>query len=127
MPSLTINRVVLSGYLAKDPEPRSLPSGTSVCDIRIACKATGRHADGDFYEKPNYFDVSVYGTHAENVNRYMRKASRVAIAGGLEWRRWETSDQQIRQAVSVVADTVQFLDFPRQPSGKIAFVERADP
>ncbi len=48
MPSLTINRVVLSGYLAKDPELRSLPSGTSVCDIRIACNATRRDADGDF-------------------------------------------------------------------------------
>jgi single-strand DNA-binding protein len=112
MPSLTINRVVLSGYLAKDPELRSLPSGTSVCDIRIACIATRRDADGDFYEKPNYFDVSVYGAQAKNVSSYTCKASRVAITGGLEWRRWETSDQQIRQAVSVAADTVQFLDFP---------------
>jgi len=52
----------------------------------------------------------VYGAAAESVSRFMRKGSRVAIDGRLEWREWETSDQQRRQAVSIVADTVQFLD-----------------
>ena len=54
--------------------------------------------------------MSVYGGAAESVSRYMRKGSRVAIDGRLEWREWETSEQQKRQAVSIVADTVQFLD-----------------
>jgi single-strand DNA-binding protein len=42
----------------------------------------------------------------------MRKGSRVAVDGRLEWREWETSEQQKRQAVSIVAETVQFLDTP---------------
>ena len=42
----------------------------------------------------------------------MSKGSRVAIDGRLEWREWESSDGQKRQAVSIVADTVQFLDSP---------------
>ncbi len=56
--------------------------------------------------------MSVFGAAAENVSRYTRKGSRVAIDGRLEWREWETPDQQKRQAVSVVADTVLFLDRP---------------
>jgi single-strand DNA-binding protein len=112
MAYFSINRVVLVGRLTRDPELRGLPSGVSVCGLRIACSSSRRDAEGDYHERPNYFDVSVYGGAAENVSRYMRKGSRVAIDGRLEWREWETAEQQKRQAVSIVAETVQFLDTP---------------
>ncbi|MGA8365500.1 MAG: single-stranded DNA-binding protein [Solirubrobacteraceae bacterium] len=112
MAYFSINRVVLVGRLTRDPELRSLPSGASVCGLRIACSSSRKDAEGDYHERPNYFDVSVYGGSAESVNRYMRKGSRVAIDGRLEWREWETAEQQKRQAVSIVAETVQFLDTP---------------
>jgi len=115
--SYSINRVVLVGRLTRDPELRALPSGTSVCSLRIACNSSRREADGDFAERPNYFDVSVYGAAGESVSHYMRRGSRVAIDGRLEWREWETAEQQKRQAVSIVADTVQFLDSPGERSG----------
>jgi len=63
-------------------------------------------------QKPNFFDVSVFGGAAETVERYTRKGSKVAIDGRLEWREWETDEQQRRQAVSIVADSVEFLDGP---------------
>jgi single-strand DNA-binding protein len=110
--SYTINRVVLVGRLTRDPELRALPSGSSVCSLRIACNSSRRDSEGNFSEKPNFFDVSVYGAAADSVEQYMCKGSRVGVDGRLEWREWETSDQQRRQAVSVVADTVQFLDNP---------------
>jgi single-strand DNA-binding protein len=112
MAYFSINRVVLVGRLTRDPELRSLPSGLSVCGLRIACSSSRRDAEGDYHERPNFFDVSVYGGSAESVSRYMRKGSRVAVDGRLEWREWETSEQQKRQAVSIVAETVQFLDTP---------------
>lgn len=112
MSYFSINRVVLVGRLTRDPELRGLPSGVSVCGLRIACSSSRKDAEGDYREKPNFFDVSVYGSSAESVSRYMRKGSRVAIDGRLEWREWETPEQQKRQAVSIVADTVQFLDSP---------------
>lgn len=110
MPSFQINRVVLIGRLTRDPELRALASGASVCSLRIACNSSRKDPDGSYSERPNYFDVSVFGPAAENVEQYTRRGSRVGIDGRLEWREWETSDQQKRQAVSVVADTVQFLD-----------------
>jgi single-strand DNA-binding protein len=114
VPYSNLNRVVLIGRLTRDPELRGLPSGTSVCSLRIACNSSRRERDGDGYtERPNYFDVSVFGPAAENVSTYVRRGSRVGIDGRLEWREWETDDQHKRQAVSIVADTVQFLDSPR--------------
>jgi len=113
----TINRVVLIGRLTRDPELRSTPSGTSVCGLRIACNSSHREPSGDYVERPNYFDVSVFGGPAESVADHMRKGSRVAIDGRLAWREWETSDEQRRQAVSVIADTVQFLDRPGDRDG----------
>jgi len=117
MSSFTINRVVLVGRLTRDPELRALPSGLSVCGIRVACNSTRRDSEGDYHEKPNYFDVSVFGAAADNVGRYTRKGRRVAIDGRLEWREWESSEQQKRQTVSIVADTVLFLDSPGERRG----------
>jgi single-strand DNA-binding protein len=112
-----INRVVLIGRLTRDPELRATPSGTSVCSLRIACNAKRRDSDGELVEKPNFFDVSVFGAPAESVSNYMRRGSRVGVDGRLEWREWETAEQEKRQAVSIVADTVQFLDSPRGELG----------
>jgi single-strand DNA-binding protein len=108
----SINRVVLVGRLTRDPELRELPSGHGVCNLRIACNGIRRDADGEYHERPHFFDVATFGPLAENVARYMRRGCRVAIDGRLEWREWETAEQQKRQAVSVVAETVQFLDRP---------------
>jgi single-strand DNA-binding protein len=123
MSCFTINRVVLVGRLTKDPELRALPSGLSVCGLRVACNSARRDAEGDFQEKPNFFDVSVYGASAENVSRYTRKGSRIAIDGRLEWREWETAELQKREAVSVVADTVLFLDSPGEQRGASELVD----
>jgi single-strand DNA-binding protein len=116
MSSFTINHVVLVGRLTKDPEMRPLTSGSSVCGLRIACNAARRDADGNFQEQPNFFDVDVFGASAKNVNRYTRKGSRVAIDGRLQWREWETPGGEKRQAVSIVAETVLFLDGPGERS-----------
>ncbi len=105
------NRVVLVGRLTRDPELRALASGQSVCSLRIA--SNGLRKAGDAYEeRPGYFDVSVFGAQGENVDRYLRKGSRVAVDGRLEWSEWQTSDQQKRQAVNIVANSIQFLDTP---------------
>jgi single-strand DNA-binding protein len=116
MSYFSINRVVLVGRLTRDPELRALPSGSSVCSLRVACNSTRRDDEGEYQERPNFFDVNVYRASAESVSRYLRRGSRLAVDGRLEWREWETADQQKRQAVSIVADTVEFLDNPGERS-----------
>jgi single-strand DNA-binding protein len=123
MSYFNVNRSILVGRLTRDPELRCLPSGVNVCGLRVACSSSRRDADGERREKRNFFDVVVYGPSAESVSRYTRKGSRVAVDGRLDWREWETADQQRREAVSIVADTVQFLD---GASGRSGTAEQGD-
>jgi single-strand DNA-binding protein len=105
-----INRVVLVGNLTKDPELRHTPSGTAVCSLRLAVNTRRKDsATGEWTEKPNYFDITVWGNQGESCAQYLAKGRPVAVDGRLEWREWESQDGSKRQAVEVVADTVQFL------------------
>ena len=106
-----INRVVLVGNLTRDPELRSLNGGNSVCKLRIAVNTRRKDgATGQWTEKPNYFDVTVWGQQGENCATYLQKGRPVAIDGRLEWREWEAQDGSgKRQAVEIIADSVQFL------------------
>jgi single-strand DNA-binding protein len=106
----TINRVVIVGNLTRDPELRATPAGTSVCRLRVACSTSWRNKEtGEIDERPNYFDVSVFGASAEACARFLAKGRPVAVDGRLEWHEWETPQGERRQAVGVVADSVQFL------------------
>jgi len=110
MSATNINRVVLTGNLTRDPELRSTPSGTSVCGLRVACNTRRKDASGQWTDKPNFFDVTVWGAQGENCAQYLSKGRPVAIDGRLEWREWEAKDGSgKRQSVDIIADSVQFL------------------
>ena len=110
MAATNINVVVLTGNLTRDPELRSTPSGTSVCSLRVACNTRRKGASGDWEDKPNFFDVTVWGAQGENCSQYLSKGRPVAIDGRLEWREWEDKETgRKRQAVDIIADSVQFL------------------
>lgn len=105
-----INRVVLVGNLTKDPELRHTPGGTPVCQLRVAVNSRRRDESGNWVDKPNYFDVSVFGNQAESCTQYLAKGRPVGIDGRLDWREWDATDGSgKRQAVQIIADTVQFL------------------
>jgi len=104
-----VNVVVVTGNLTRDPELRSLPSGTSVCELRIAVNSRRKDQSGNWTDKPNYFDVTVWGAQGENCATYLSKGRPVAIEGRLDWREWETQEGQKRQAVQIIANSVQFL------------------
>ncbi len=104
-----INRVVLVGNLTRDPELRHTPSGTAVCKLRIAVNTRQKDAQGNWGDKPNYFDVTVWGNQGESCAQFLAKGRPVAIDGRLDWREWDAQDGTKRQAVEIIADTVQFL------------------
>ncbi|SEH11226.1 single-stranded DNA-binding protein [Thermoleophilum album] len=110
MAATNINRVVITGNLTRDPELRATPSGTSVCKLRIACNTRRRDpSTGNWIDKPNYFDVTVWGAQGENCAQYLQKGRPVAIDGRLEWREWVDQNGNKRQAIDIIADSVQFL------------------
>jgi single-strand DNA-binding protein len=109
MATSNINRVTITGNLTRDPELKSLQSGTSVCKLRVAVNSRRKDQSGEWVDKPNYFDVTVWGAQGENCATYLAKGRPVAVDGRLDWREWETQEGGKRQAVEIIADTVQFL------------------
>ena len=117
-----INRVVLVGNLTKDPELRHTPSGTAVCKLRLAVNTRQKDASGQWADKPNYFDVTVWGNQGESCAQYLAKGRPVGVDGRLDWREWEAQDGTKRQAVEIIADSVQFLGGRDQGAGEPQFV-----
>ena len=109
MAASNINRVVLTGNLTRDPELRHTPGGTPVTSLRIAVNSRRKDETGQWADKPNYFSISVFGNQAESCAQYLSKGRPVAIDGRLEWREWDAQDGTKRQAVEIIADSVQFL------------------
>ena len=76
----------------------------------MACNTRRKDGSGQWVDKPNYFDVTVFGAQGENASRYLSKGRPVAIDGRLEWREWQDKESgKNRQSIDIIADSVQFL------------------
>lgn len=121
----SINRVVIVGNLTRDPELRATPSGMSVCSLRVAVNDRAKDPEtGEWGDRPNYFTVDVFGAQADRCAQYLARGRQVAIDGRLRWREWQTADGQKREAVSIVADSVQFIG-PREAAADAGVGEGA--
>lgn len=111
MAASNINVVVITGNLTKDPELRHTGGGTAVCELRVAVNSRRKNGQtGEWEDKPNYFDVVVWGAQGENCANYLAKGRPVAVEGRLDWSEWEAKDGSgKRQKVQIVANSVQFL------------------
>ena len=127
MAATNINRVTITGNLTRDPELRTTPSGTSVCKLRVAVNSRRKDsASGEWFDKPNYFDVTVWGAQGENCANYLSKGRPVAVDGRLDWREWESQDGSKRQAIEIIADSVQFLGSRQDNPGGNGFQPSSD-
>jgi single-strand DNA-binding protein len=127
MAATNLNVVVVTGNLTRDPELRSLPSGTSVCKLRIAVNSRRKdQSSGEWVDKPNYFDVTVWGAQGENCATYLSKGRPVAVEGRLDWREWEAQDGSKRQSVEIIANSVQFLGSRDESGGGNGIPARSD-
>ena len=110
MAATNINVVVITGNLTRDPELRSTNSGLNICSMRIASNTRRKNnQSGEWEDKPNFFDVTVFGAQGENCARFLSKGRPVAIEGRLEWREFTDQAGNNRQAVEIIANSVQFL------------------
>jgi single-strand DNA-binding protein len=106
-----LNTVAITGNLTRDPELRSLPSGTAVCRMRVAYNRRERNGStGNWDSRANYINVDVFGGRAETCAKFLSKGSGVGVTGQLRWREWEASDGSKREETAINADNVQFLD-----------------
>ena len=86
-----------------------------MCQLRLAVNERAKDQNtGEWTDRPNYFDVNVFGSQGERCGQYLSKGRQVAVTGRLRWNEWQTQDGQKRQRVDVTADNVQFIG-PRDP------------
>jgi len=102
-----IATAILSGNLTRDPELRTLPSGTEVARLRVAT-TTRRRAGEEWADKTNYFTVEAYGPQAQSCGQHLRKGSRVVVDAELDWREWSDQQDHKRETVTFRARKVVF-------------------
>ncbi len=106
---MSINRVIISGNLTRDPELRSTASGTSVLALGVAVNDRRKNSQtGEWEDYPNFVDCTMFGARAEAVSKFLSKGQKVAIEGKLRWSQWER-DGQKRSKIEVIVDEIEFM------------------
>lgn len=107
---MSINRVVITGNLTRDPELRSTGSGMSVLKLGVAVNDRRKNSStGEWEDVANFVDVTVFGARAEGLSKYLHKGSKVAVEGKLRWSSWESAGGEKRSKLEVVADDIEFM------------------
>lgn len=102
-----MNKAMLIGNLTRDPDLRTTPSGTSVCNFTLAVSRRFSNQQGE--READFIPIVVWRTQAENCAKYLRKGSQVAISGSIQTRNYEAQDGSRRYVTEIVADEVKFL------------------
>jgi single-strand DNA-binding protein len=106
---MSINRVVISGNLTRDPDLRSTSSGFPILGFGVAVNDRRKNQQtGEWEDYPNFVDCTMFGTRGQSISRFLHKGSKVAIEGKLRWSQWER-DGQKRSKLEVIVDEIEFM------------------
>ena len=107
---MSINKVVISGNLTRDPELRETPSGFQVLSFGVAVNDRRRNPQTQQWEDyANFVECAMFGNRAASVARCLAKGSKVAIEGKLRWSQWEARDGSKRSKLEVVVDEIELM------------------
>ena len=117
---MSINRVIISGNLTRDPELRATAGGMQVMSLGVAVNDRKKNAQtGEWEDYPNFVDCTMFGTRAESLARFLSKGTKVAIEGKLRWSQWER-DGQKRSKLEVIVDDLEFMSSRQQAAQQYA-------
>ena len=107
---MSINRVIISGNLTRDPELRQTQSGMPVMSMGVAVNDRRKNPQtGEWEDYPNFIDCTMFGTRAQSLVNYLSKGTKVSIEGKLRWSQWER-DGQKRSKLEVIVDEIEFMN-----------------
>ena len=113
------NRVILMGNLTRDPELKTLPSQTVVCDFALAVNRRWKDSSGEAREEVLFIDCAAFGKTGQTIGETLTKGRPIHIEGHLRLEQWEQEDGQRRSKIRVVVEQFRFVD--RKPgSGQTA-------
>ena len=105
-----VNKVILVGNLGADPETRSMPSGMTVTNIRIATSESWKDkTSGAQQERTEWHSIALFGRLGEIAAEYLRKGSQVFVEGKLRTRKWQDKQGNDRFTTEIIADNMQML------------------
>ncbi len=108
---MSINKVLITGNLTRDPELRETPSGFQVLNFGVAVNDRKKNqSTGQWEDYANFVDCTMFGNRAASVSRFLGKGSKVAIEGKLRWSQWEAQDGSKRSKLEVVVDELEFMN-----------------
>lgn len=104
---MSINRVIISGNLTRDPELKRTQGGMAVLQLGLAVNDRRKNQQtGEWEDVANFVDCTMFGTRAEKVAQYLSKGSKVTIEGKLRYHAWEAQDGSKRSKLEVVVDEI---------------------
>lgn len=106
---MSINRVMLSGNITRDPEVRMTASSTPVLSFGLAVNDRRRNSEtGEWEDCPNFIDCTMFGKRAEALLNFLAKGQKVAIAGKLRYATWD-KDGQRHSKLDLIVEEIEFL------------------
>ncbi len=104
-----VNKVILLGNLAADPERRTTPQGTTVVNIRLATNEKFKDREGTLQERSEFHRIVFWGRQAETIDRYCRKGHPLFVEGRIQTREYQDRDGNRRWATEIVARDFRFI------------------
>jgi single-strand DNA-binding protein len=105
----SVNIIIILGSLGKDPEIRYTTTGTAVASFSVATSDKFKNRSGEWEEKTEWHNVTLWGRQAEIAGEYLAKGKQVHIVGRLQTRKWQDKDGKDRYTTEIVGDKMQFI------------------
>lgn len=109
----SFNKVILVGNVATDVKLNTLKSGTKVADFRLAVNEHYKDKEGEDQEHAVFVSIEAWSGLAETCDKYLTVGRAVLVEGRLKMDEWENGEGEKRSRLLVTAETVNFLDKPK--------------
>lgn len=126
----SFNKVILIGNLTRDPEVKTLPKGTAVCNISMAVNRRWKNEAGDDKEDVYFADCKAFGKQADTIGQWVKKGHPLMIEGRLTREEWDDKKTgEKKSATRIMIESFQFLkgrDEGAAPAAKPAAAPKPD-
>lgn len=102
-----MNKCILIGNLARDPELSTTTNGVPVCRFSVAVSRRFSNSDGE--REVDFLNIVVWRNIGENCHKFLKKGSKVGIVGNIQTRSYDATDGSKRYVTEIVAEEVEFL------------------
>jgi len=122
-----VNKVILVGNLGKDPEVRSLESGTKVASFSLATTESYKNKEGQKVEQTEWHNIVMWRGLAEVAEKYLRKGGQIYLEGKIRTRTWDDKEGNKRYTTEIIADTFTMLGSKREDTPQSTNVSEPTP